>query len=151
MPTLETDVLAEIIHRKTRCLAQLRALGEKQLASTMSGSMSDLLDVLALKQQVLLQLQRIERELDPFRDQVPESRRWASPQARQQCAADLAECEAILADVVRQEKQSEQELVRRRDEAAAQLRGTQSASQARRAYLAPTAGPSQLDLSSGTY
>jgi hypothetical protein len=52
-----------------------------------------------------------------------------------------------LAHIVAQEKQSEQELTRRRDEVAAQLSGAHTASQVRGAYLAqPRVGVGQLDL-----
>ena len=41
--------------------------------------MTDLLKLLAAKQTVLDQLQQVERQLDPFRDEDPEARVWRSP------------------------------------------------------------------------
>jgi len=150
MTTQDTERLAELIHRKRHCLLQLRTVGQKQLELVCGGNISDLLDLLAAKQQVVLQLHQIERALEPFRNQDPEARPWSSPQARQACAGELADCEALLADVVRQEHQSEQELTRRRDEAAAQLAGMHAAGRARRAYLAqPPDAPARLDMISG--
>ncbi len=108
--------------------------------------------MLAAKQHLLAQLQRLERNLDPFRSQDPESRRWRTPDDRRQCAAELASCETLLAEIVRQERQSESELTHRRDEASAQLQGVHSAQQAHRAYLAPAApAPRALDLTSEGY
>jgi hypothetical protein len=146
---LATDVLAELIQSKHRVLVQLRSLGERQLALAHDGLISELLDVLGLKQRILVQLQSIERELEPFRGEDPESRHWRSAEARRRCGATLAECESLLAAIVRQEKQSENELTRRRDEAARRLAGMHSAAEARCAYLTP-AGDSagQLDLKS---
>jgi hypothetical protein len=94
-------------------------------------------------------LQRIERELDPFRGQNPDQRRWRSAERRRQCAAGVSACEALLERIVAQEKQSEAELARRRDEAATRLQRTYSAGEARASYLArPHAAASQLDLTS---
>jgi hypothetical protein len=136
MPALETDLLGDLIRRKRSCLVQLRDMGGKQLELVRAGNITDLLELLAAKQHVLIRVQQVERQLDCFRGQDPQQRRWRTPEARQECAADLAECEGLLAQIMTQEKQSEQELIQRRDEAAAQLEGVHTASQARVAYLA---------------
>ena len=144
---LETDLLGDLIQRKRSCLVQLRDMGEKQLALVRDGDITHLLELLAAKQHVLTQLQQVERQLGRFRGQDPQQRHWRTPQKRQECAGDLAECERLLAQIVTQEKQSEQELIRRRDDAAAQLAGAHWASHARGAYLAqPQNGAGQLDL-----
>jgi hypothetical protein len=151
MSVFETDVLSDLIGRKRSCLGQLRAIGERQLDLVRQGSVSDLLELLAVKQHVLVQLQQLERQLDRFRGEAPAQRRWRSPDARQECAARQAECESLLAEIMAQERQSEQELTRRRDEAAARLEKMHTASQARGAYLAePRGGLARLDLISDT-
>ena len=150
MPALETDSLAELIERKYACLVQLRAVGRRQLDSVLEGGMTELLDVLAAKQRVLADLQRLERALDPFRGQDPQQRRWRSPEQRQACAAQLGQCESLLREIMAQEKESERELIRRRDEAAARLQGVHVASQARGAYVGPHQPAGQLDLMSET-
>jgi hypothetical protein len=149
MTAIESDLLSNLIRQKHRCLEHLCAMGRKQLDLVRGGGMTELLDVLAAKQQVLLQLQRIERELDPFRGQDPESRSWTSPERRAECAAMVAACESLLGQIIAREKESETALLRRRDEAAAQLEGTRSASAARASYLARCqVAAAQLDLAS---
>jgi hypothetical protein len=137
MSVLDTDLLSDLIQRKRSCLVQLCSMGEKQLELVQEGNITQLLELLAVKQHVLVQLQQVERELDRFRGEDPEKRRWSSPEKRQRCAANQTDCERLLARIVVQEKQSEQNLIRRRDEAAARLEGVHTASQARGAYLAP--------------
>jgi hypothetical protein len=149
MTAFETDLLGDLVQQKHRCLEHLSAMGQRQLELVRRGSMTDLLDVLAAKQQVLLQLQRIERELDPFRGQDPDQRRWRSAERRRQCAADVSACEALLEQIISEEKQSETEMIRRRDETAARLQETRSAGEARASYLArPHFATSQLDVMS---
>lgn len=149
MPSLETDILYELICSKRTCLEQLRAMGLRQLELIESNRMTALLDLLAQKQQALAELQQLERELNPFRDQAPESRRWRSEEARRRCADALQACETLLAEIIERERTSEQTLVCRRDHAAQQLQGMHRAGQARASYTTPNAGAlSQLDLSS---
>jgi len=151
MTVLETDLLSRLIQQKHECLARLRELGRKQLGLVQDGSMTELLDVLSAKQRVLLELQGIERSLDPFRHQDPEQRQWRSAEARRQCAKVLAQCELLLGEIVAQEKRSEHDLICRRDEAAAQLQGVHRASQARGAYTSGArTAQAQLDLTSET-
>jgi ADP-ribose pyrophosphatase YjhB (NUDIX family) len=111
--------------------------------------MSQLLVLLSAKQELLSRLQVIERQLDPFRGQPPEQRQWSSPAGRSRCGQLLDRCEALLAEIVGQEKQSEQQLRTYRDEIGAQLAGANSAGRARHAYVAEQAvHVSQLDLTS---
>lgn len=151
MTAFDTDRLAELIRRKWSCLVQIRDLGSRQLELIRTGAMSELLDLLATKQHLIVQLHQIERQLDPFRGEEAEQRRWRSPAHRQECAARCAACETLLAEIMAQEKQSEQELIRRRDETAARLEEMQVRSHARGAYLAePRIPAGQLDLVSET-
>lgn len=149
MTALETDLLAELIQRKHACLTQLRAMGRKQFDTVVDGSMTDLLEILAAKQRVLADLQRVQRALAPFSAQDPSERQWSTPEQRQQCAAQLEQCDGLLREIVEQERQSESVLIRRRDEAAAQLQGVHAASQARGAYAGRSQASSRhLDLTS---
>lgn len=149
MPFVETHLLAELIGRKHDCLAQLYELGSQQLALVDSGDITQLLKVLGAKQQLLARLQEIEGELDPFRSQQPEDRQWSSSEQRSRCAQAIQRSEALFREIVTQEKQSEQLLSCRRDEAAARLEQAHAASQARGAYSASYVRPlGQLDLSS---
>lgn len=149
MTVLETDLLADLIRQKLDCLMRLRDVGKKQLELVGAGRITELLDVLSAKQHVLMDLKRIEAELDPFRGEDPDRRQWRSPEQRQRSAEELRTCETLLGEIVTREKEGEQELIRRRDEAAAQLRGAHLASEARGAYLEQARpGPFQIDLSS---
>jgi hypothetical protein len=149
MATIDTDLLAELIERKLECLVKLQEMGKRQFDFTRADRMTELLDVLAAKQRVLTRLQRIEQELAPFRDQDPSQRRWRTSKQRQRCAQQLKQCETLLAEIIAQEKQSEGELIRRRDDLADRLQGIHMASQARGAYTAESHPPvSRIDLAS---
>ncbi len=149
MTLLETEKLAGLIRRKRDYLLSLRDMGKRQMEFVADGEMARLLDVLAAKQRVLNDLQRVERALDPFRDQDPETRIWRNAEARADCAKLLDECQDLFRETVEQERQSEAALTVRRDEAAVRLHGAHVAGRARGAYTDRDQGSiSQLDLSS---
>jgi hypothetical protein len=149
MPSLETDILFDLIRSKRACLEQLQVMGRRQMELIESDQMTALLDLLAYKQRALTELQKIERNLDPFRGQPPDARRWRSEEARRQCADELSACETLLAGIIDRERASEQAMIHRRDHAAARLQGMHRASQARASYVGPPACTiSQIDLCS---
>ena len=111
--------------------------------------MNRLLALLAAKQRLLVGLQTLERQLDPFRRQDPDERQWTSSEAREQCAQLAAESETLLAQIVRQEIESEQEMHKHHDASAERLQAAHAAAMARGAYAAEDRGTvRQLDLSS---
>lgn len=146
--TMDTALLAALVHRKRECLVQLAGLVRRQQALIEAEQMGLLLDVLAVKQRLLGEVQRVERALDPFRGQPPGERPWPTPEDRRRCAAELDDCQRLLGEIVVQERRSEGELARRRDETSQRLQGTPRAHEARNAYTAgDERGLNQMDLS----
>jgi len=141
---LATERLAALVTAKRDALELVARLSRQQLALVQAGEMTWLIKLLAAKQTMLSQLQAIERELAAFRDQDPEARIWSSPAARAACQAEADRANALLAEILDVESQSEAAMQARRDAAAAALAATQSATDARQAYHAipATAGNS---------
>lgn len=147
MNATETDILAELIHRKLLCLLHLYEMGKRQMEFIDTGNITALLDLLAIKQRSLSDLQRLESGLDPFRHQDPEARLWRTPEDRARCAEQARQCEGLLAAVLEQERRGERLLIARREETARQLEGAHLARNARNAYMGPAKRPvGQLDL-----
>jgi hypothetical protein len=142
----DTDLLAALIGAKLKILELLARLARKQLALADLGQTSDLLRLLAAKQTVLGQLTQIERRLDPFRTQDPDSRLWRSVADRQRCQRDAQRCDELLAETIRLEKEGETALACRRDEVAGALAGVAAAGEAHSAYAGPTLAPMAVHL-----
>jgi hypothetical protein len=158
---LPTDILVQLVRARYTCLVQLRDLGRRQLELIDQGNVTALLDVLSVKQKPLRDIQRIEKALDPYRGQDPEQRPWRSAEDRADCAQMVQQCDALLKEIVAEEKRCEEIMVRKRDAAAVRLQQLRSAGQAQGAYAAtsrtqrtgyptgcPDVGVSQIDLSS---
>jgi hypothetical protein len=146
MNVADTDRLSELIAAKLQVVELLSGLARRQLELAEQAEMTALLKVLSAKQTVLDQLQRLERQLDPYREQDPERRVWRSAALRQRCQQQMDQCGHVLNEVMVLEKQGEAALVRRRQVAALALEQVQSATDARSAYATPEslAAPSVL-------
>ncbi|HEY2762347.1 MAG TPA: hypothetical protein VGI75_16425 [Pirellulales bacterium] len=149
MTSLDTNTLLQLFARKCELLMQLRQFGVRQYELIDTSDMNRLLSLLSAKQKLLGEIQNIERQLDPFRHESPESRVWASDEQRRQCAQLAEACQRLLAEVMETEKHGELQLILRRDEAATRLQGVHQAIHARAAYIQPNpASFTQVDLSS---
>jgi len=149
MPTLPTTLLIDLIGRKHDCLALLRDLGLRQRELIDAGDMTQLLGVLAEKQRTITQLQTLEQELNPFRNDDPDRRAWSSEAERVRCASLADRAARLLEEILEGEKRSEDVLRRRRDDTAEQLAAAHMSRNARGAYADAEHYPtSSLDLSS---
>jgi hypothetical protein len=146
MHATSTDRLSELIAAKQQVSELLLGLARRQLLLAEQGETVALLKLLAAKQTVLDQLQRLERELDPFRGEDPDSRSWRAPTDRQRCQTQIDQCGQLLGETMSLEKQAEAVMQRRRQAAAAALEDAQSAADARLAYAPPlpSAAPAAL-------
>jgi hypothetical protein len=129
-----TRQLAELVEQKHACLVQLLEIGARQEELIQAGDMTQLLRVLTSKHSLIAALQRIERDLTPFRDQDPQTRVWSSAEARADCAEKAALCRELLDDVVRQEKFNESLLLKQREAVADRLGQVHAAARASGAY-----------------
>jgi len=148
---IETDELAELIGKKLVVLEQLRGLSRRQSDLIADGDIQRLLGVLSAKQTLLVELQKLQKLLEPFRKQEPDARRWRTPHDRQRCRQAAERCETLLSEIMLIDRQSEAEMTRRRDAVQARLEECHSCAEATRAYLRPAAAlRGNIDLTSDT-
>lgn len=151
---LDGDRLAELVQEQLDVLLQLQRMGQQQQEMIVQGRVSELLSLLAEKQQLLQRLTEVQQSLRPASQQPPDARRWSSAQRKQQCQAISAQCDALLAEILETEAASEASLVESRDALAVRLQQSTGALHAARTYqgaLSDLGRPaSRLDLSSGS-
>ena len=144
---METLRLVQLVDCKLQILELLSRLARQQLEIIATGDMTSLLRLLSAKQTVMDQLQKVERQLDPFRDQHPDARAWPSPADRERCQQKVQRCNELVSEMMQLQRQAEAEMVRRRNDAAENLSGVHSASEARLAYGSELSSSVGLDLS----
>jgi hypothetical protein len=132
---MSTAKLAALIDSRLAVLTQLLALSRQQARVIDAEDLSALLTVLAGKQQLVNQLQLLDRQLAPYQQQAPESRQWASTAERTRCQQQAAKCEAALLEIISAEQQAEHQMTQRRDAVAQRLAAINQTSHAARGYL----------------
>lgn len=155
-PIPPTAALARLVGQKRRLLEQLVALGRRQGELIETGEIGSLMQLLSGKQQLIAGLRVVEKGLDAFRAEDPNSRHWPTPADRTACQADAELCNRLLAEVLSTERQHEALMTERRDAIGKQLSQTRSAHAASAAYKphrraprpAPTPVPTPRNLSS---
>jgi hypothetical protein len=133
---MQTELLARLVARKHEVLTHLRSLAVRQVELVGGDDWTQLTKVLSTKQRLLDLLAQIECELKPFRSQSPDERVWASAADREACRRLADDSATLLAELMQLERDSEQTMVRRRDDAARQLALMHAATAARSAYAA---------------
>lgn len=144
---LETDLLTELVARKLRVLVQLRELTVRQPALIEADDAATLLRVLSAKQKLLEEVHRLDEQLEPFRQQDPDSRVWRTVDDRVRCRAAAEQCQALVEELKVVEAQDKHRLVERRDALSRELEHAHAAAEARTAYQTPEP-IGRLDLSS---
>ena len=144
---METDQLAELVVQKRAILTQIQGLAERQAQLVREGDIGRLVSLLAAKQLFLDHLQKVEKQIEPFRSQNPEQREWRSPELRRQVRQAATESEKLLQQIMHAEQECESQLIHRCDDAAARLQGIHDSAQTRTAYLQSGQPPSRrLDI-----
>jgi len=142
-----TRQLARLLEQRRLALEQLRSVCRKQLQALEDADTSRLLRLLVAKQKVITTLQSVEKELDPFRTEDPDQRRWDDLELRDRCRDDLEQADRLWAEIMSVESACEEKLQQRRTETAERLATVGRVTEARTAYLG-CSGPSlnRLDL-----
>jgi hypothetical protein len=133
---LSTNILAGLMVKRRKCLTQLRDLGVRQQELIAAGEISALLRLAGAKQQLIVALQALEKQLAPFQEQDPDKRVWASAEARAQCASDAEASRELIRQVMEMEQDGERQMTARRDQVAGQIRAVAAGGRVREAYQA---------------
>lgn len=149
MSERKTDELSAILARKLACLSRMHELGVQQQAVLDAEDLGELLRLVAARQSLVEELLVLEQQLNPFRNESPESRNWPSPAARAAGKRLADECDRLLQGVLAQEQASERQLQARRDATAQQLVSMRQGGLVQQAYGEATALSGGCDLSVG--
>ncbi|MCH2115166.1 MAG: hypothetical protein MK171_09700 [Pirellulales bacterium] len=126
--------MTALIAKRLSCLTKLRDLGCKQSDLVTAGAISDLLRLIAAKNQLFVMLQAVEQQLTPYHADEPENRQWESSEQRTHCATQVSASTQLLEEVMQLERDNEKKMVRRRDALAGQFQAAHATSAAHTAY-----------------
>jgi len=125
---------------RRQCFAELFELSKQQMRLVDTDDYTQLLKLLGGKQQIISRLEAIGKGRPRLWDDWKAERDRLAPAARHACEKTLEETEALLAELLEHERTSTENLSRRRDQTARELRDVASGTRVNQAYrdtLAP--------------
>lgn len=147
---MEGQQLAALVDQRWDVLQRLLQMTDRQMQAIDGGRMSELMNLLAEKQQPLTDLNEVSEQLRQAVGDDPDSRHWEGTPGRDRCQRRHRECEQMLQRLLELEAESEKTLASSREAIGRELIQQEDARQAASHYsqsAAPSAG-SRLDLSS---
>lgn len=142
-----TDRLADLMAERLRTLGELVKLARRQRELAHEGSLVGVVEALSAKQPYVDRLLAIERDLNPYRDEDPETRVWRDEEAKTRTRRMAELSQPLLAETLAIETECERILVALKEETATQLGAAQGAEAVRRGYGGRTTRRGSLDLS----
>ncbi|GAB5403679.1 MAG: hypothetical protein Aurels2KO_19100 [Aureliella sp.] len=144
--TQYTDVLFDCMQKRVDLARNLWQLNQTQTAAALENETDALMGILARKQGLLDALGEIQAKLQPYLSDDPDARVWSSQERRQQCRANAEESQRMLADLMRAEKATLDEVTARREAIGALLRDGMDAISTRDAYAQSATSGGRLDI-----
>lgn len=129
--------LLEYFGQEQACYTSLLDLSRRQRDVIEGGDVDSLLSLLARKQQVLLDVSRIEEKLQPYKRTWKQVRESIGASGRQKLDLALSTVEELLAELIALERESEQVLAQKRDETERELAATVRGRAVNQAYREP--------------
>ena len=118
----DSEQLYQLIGQKLERLEKLHACSCNQTQYLDAEEMGAILEILAAKQHLLIEIEGIDRQMAQFHVDDPEERVWPSPEMRQACRERVAHCDRLVRETLEHDRIAEQRLIEKRNEAQSQLR-----------------------------
>lgn len=142
-----TDFLLDCMRQRRELLETLKTLAESQAMTAEQTEIDLTLGVLGRKQALFEELADVQRLLQPYMHDDPESRLWRSAEQRERCRQLAEQGQRLLRETMHIEQLTLQEMTSRRDAVAAQLQDGQDSILAQTAYQADSMlGAGALDI-----
>jgi hypothetical protein len=142
-----TDLLADLMAQRLGTLDELVKLARRQRELAQEGSLVGVVEALTAKQPFVDQLLAIERALNAYRDDDPDSRVWRSDELRSRTRRMAELSQPLLAETLSIETECERLLTVLKEDVGTQLQMGQGVDVARRGYAGKTTRRGSLDLS----
>lgn len=133
-----TELLAKYMQARLDIAQALLALARSQFDSADSEDNNLTVSILSRKQNLLEELDEVQRNLAPYHNDDPEDRVWAAPARRTHCQNIAEQSRTILLETMRLEEATIRQLETRRQAVAAQLQSGSDSVLASNAYQTST-------------
>ncbi len=150
----DSEHLYQLVQQKLERLEQLHSCSGNQMRYVETDNMGAVLEILAAKQRLLIEIEGFDRQIAGYHVDDPEERVWPTPDMRERCREMIARCDRLVRETLEFDRAAEQSLIVKKEEARKQLRqftGTTQVQGAYRQQKSHIAMPAhvRIDLGSG--
>ncbi|MCL2118401.1 MAG: hypothetical protein FWH27_08255 [Planctomycetaceae bacterium] len=147
----DSEHLFQLVGQKLERLEQLHTCSGNQMQYVIADEMGAILEILAAKQRLLLEIEGIDRQIAQYHVDDPEDRVWPSREMREQCRERISRCDLLVRETLEFDRLVEQCLTEKKDAAKQQLQHFTDTAHVQGAYRRhktrpSTSGSMRLDL-----
>ena len=117
----DSEHLFQLMGQKLERLEQLHICSGNQMQYIDAEDMGAILEILAAKQRLLIEIEGIDRQIAQYHVDDPEDRVWPSPEMREQCRERISRCDRLVRETLEHDKLAEQCLTEKMNTAKQQL------------------------------
>ena len=150
----DSEHLFQLVGHKLERLEQLHACSANQMQYVDTDDMGAILEILAAKQRLLIEIEGIDQQIAQYHVDDPEDRVWPTQEMREYCRERISRCDRLVRETLEYDRFAEQRLIEKRETAKQQLQQLtdtthiQGAYHRHKAHIVST-GLHRLDLGSG--
>ncbi|MDR1385157.1 MAG: hypothetical protein LBJ67_15105 [Planctomycetaceae bacterium] len=130
----DTKRFFQLVRKKHEWLIRIRECSRRQLQYVGEENLGALLELLAAKQKLLLEIEGVDKELAIYRVDDPEERVWSSPEIRRQCRETVTQCDTLIREILDTDGLAEQQLTEKKEAAGRQLKQLDNSARVQKAY-----------------
>ena len=150
----DSEHLFLLVGQKLERLEQLHDCSGNQMRYVDADNMGAILEILAAKQRLLIEVEGIDQQIAQYHVDDPEDRVWPSQEMREQCRERISRCDLLVRETLEFDRFAEQRLSEKRDTAKQQLQQFTDSAHVQGAYRqhkshTATPGSTRIDLGSG--
>ena len=117
----DSEHLFQLVGQKLERLEQLHACSGNQMQYINADDMGAILEILAVKQRLLIEIEGIDQQIVQYHVDDPEERAWPTQEMREQCREWISHCDCLVRETLEYDQLAEQRLTEKRNAAKQQL------------------------------
>ena len=117
----DSEHLFQLVGQKLERLQQLHACSGNQMQYVETEDMGAILEILAAKQRLLIEIEGIDRQIAGYHVDDPEERVWPTDEMREQCREKISQCDRLVREMLEYDQIATERLAEKKSTAKQQL------------------------------
>jgi len=117
----DSEHLFQLVGQKLELLQRLHACSGNQIQYVETEDMGAILEILAAKQRLLLEMEGLDRQIAVYHVEYPEERVWPTDEMREQCREKISQCDRLVREMLEYDQIAAERLAEKKSTAKQQL------------------------------